>query len=318
MLLTQSLDMTARSMLPAVKPSLRKGSSTREELLLHSRYIRDTLAPLLAKHPKLNHSDSVCLHSIFKSLNVIPVTIDLLRYSRIEKALMVIVAAGNVCWPMDIVLHAERLIAKWEEELGPLKNLRADLYGPGGRMEGIKKISWKNGHEPDDVRQVSTYMDCWNDNTRRGNLLGLLRENRILLEHIPLVTSASRSASTSLSWPFPEILIPDVQISWWLKPAAAYRDGIIDETSHGITANENGAYAIVLTGNCEVDLGRDRSIRYTAAVDDPGVFRLTKTMQHEDPDQKVVRVLRSWKLRSKLAPKAGLRYDGLSVFFLPE
>lgn len=109
--------------------------------------------------------------------------------------------------------------------------------------------------------------------------------------------------------------IPDVPISWWLKPAAAYRDGIIDETSHGITANENGAYAIVLTGNCEVDLGRDQAIRYTAAVNDPGVFRLTKTMQHEDPDQKVVRVLRSWKLRSKIAPKAGLRYDGLSVSF---
>ena len=109
--------------------------------------------------------------------------------------------------------------------------------------------------------------------------------------------------------------IPDDLISWWLKPAAAYRDGIIDETSHGITANENGAYAIVLTGNCEVDLGRDQAIRYTAAINDPGVFRLTKTMQHEDSNQKVVRVLRSWKLRSKIAPKAGLRYDGLSVSF---
>ena len=156
----QCFRMNAHGMLPAVKPSRRKGPSVREELLLHSRYIRDTLAPLLAKQPKLNHSDSVCLQSIFKSLDSIPVTIDLLRYSRIEKALMVIVAAGNVYWPMDIVVHAEKLIAKWEEELGPLKNLRADLYGPGGRMEGIKKISWKNGHEPDDVRQVSAHMDC--------------------------------------------------------------------------------------------------------------------------------------------------------------
>ena len=154
-------------MLPTMKPSPRKGSSIREDLLLHSRYIRDTLAPLLAKQPKLNHSDSVCLHSIFKSLDAIPVTIGLLRYSHIEKALVVIVAAGNVYWPMDIVVHAEKLIAKWEENLGPLKNLRADLYGPGGRMEGLRKISWKNGREPDDVRQVSTYMRCLNDNTRR-------------------------------------------------------------------------------------------------------------------------------------------------------
>lgn len=34
-------------------------------------------------------------------------------------------------------------------------------------------------------------------------------------------------------------------------------------------------------------------------------------MLREDPEEKVVRVLRSWKLRSKNAPKAGLRYDGL-------
>ena len=107
---------------------------------------------------------------------------------------------------------------------------------------------------------------------------------------------------------------PNIPNSWWLKPAAAYRDGIIDETSHGITADENGAYAIVLKGNCETDLGREREIRYQAAVDDPGVFKLTKTMLRADPDEKVVRVLRSWKLRSKIAPKAGLRYDGLYAF----
>lgn len=107
--------------------------------------------------------------------------------------------------------------------------------------------------------------------------------------------------------------LPDILNSWWLKPAAAYRDGIVDETSHGITANENGAYAIVLTGSCEIDLGRDGEIRYKAAVSDPGVFRLTKTMLRADPEEKVVRVLRSWKLRSKIAPKAGLRYDGLHV-----
>ncbi len=107
---------------------------------------------------------------------------------------------------------------------------------------------------------------------------------------------------------------PNIRNSWWLKPAAAYRDGIIDETSHSITADQNGAYAIVLTGSCETDLGREREIRYQAAVDDPGVFKLTKTMLRADPDEKVVRVLRSWKLRSKVAPKAGLRYDGLYAF----
>ena len=99
--------------------------------------------------------------------------------------------------------------------------------------------------------------------------------------------------------------------SWWLKPAAAFRDGIIDETSHAITADNHGAYAIVLNGAQEQGLCPDGQFKFHAALDDPGVLKMTKTMSSDtDP---VVRLLRSWKLRSKLAPKAGLRYDGLYV-----
>ena len=42
---------------------------------------------------------------------------------------------------MDAVVSAEELIQKWEDKLGPLKNLRSDLYGPGGRLEGVRKIT---------------------------------------------------------------------------------------------------------------------------------------------------------------------------------
>lgn len=153
-----------------MKSSPRKGESIREELRLHSRYIRDTLVPLLDKQPKLKHSDIVCLQSILKTLDAVPMTLDLLRYSRIEKALMVIVATGNSYWPIDIQMHAEELITKWEDGLGPLKNLRADLYGPGGRMEGVRKMTWKNGRIPDDVRQVPTYMRCLNNKTKGGQI----------------------------------------------------------------------------------------------------------------------------------------------------
>ena len=153
-----------------MKSSPRKGGTIREELRLHSRYIRDTLVPLLAKQPKLNHSDLVCLQSIFKTLDAIPMTLDLLRYSRIEKALMVIAATGNSYWPIGILMHAEELFTKWEDALGPLKNLRADLYGPEGRMEGVRKMTWKDGRIPDDVRQVATYMRCLNNNTKGGQI----------------------------------------------------------------------------------------------------------------------------------------------------
>ena len=66
---------------------------------------------------------------------------------------MVIAATGATSWPLDIIEMAEELVVKWEDGLGPLKNLRADLYGPGGRLEGVRKITnWRDGaRERDDV-----------------------------------------------------------------------------------------------------------------------------------------------------------------------
>ena len=97
-------------------------------------------------------------------------TIDLLRTSHIHKALMVIVATENASWPMDVLVRAEELMTKWEDELGPLKDLRADLYGPGGRMEGVRKLTWKGGQRPDDVLNVKTSMRCLNNNSTGGKI----------------------------------------------------------------------------------------------------------------------------------------------------
>ena len=131
----------------------RLQSTVRDELRLHSRYIRDTLVPLLSREPKLSYSDTVLIRSIFKKLDSTPMTLDLLRYSRMEKALMVIVATGVSCWPMEILVSAEEIIQKWEDQLGPLKNLRSDLYGADGKLEGLRRITtWRNGKvERDDV-----------------------------------------------------------------------------------------------------------------------------------------------------------------------
>ena len=89
------------------------------------------------------------IHSIFKKLESTPMTLDLLRFSRIEKALMVIANTGPSWWPVEVVEQAEEMIQRWEDQLGPLKNLRADLHGQGGRLEGLSKIIGKG--ERDDV-----------------------------------------------------------------------------------------------------------------------------------------------------------------------
>ena len=97
--------------------------------------------------------------------------------------------------------------------------------------------------------------------------------------------------------------------SWWLKPAAAFRDGIIDDSSHALSADHRGVYAMLLTRAQAQDDEEKEHIKFHAAQNDPEVMKLIRT-GISDKDQ-AVRVLRSWKLRSKLAPKAGVRYDGL-------
>ncbi len=104
--------------------------------------------------------------------------------------------------------------------------------------------------------------------------------------------------------------------SWWIKPAAAFRDGIIDEQHGSITADGYGVYAIRLDDDQESE-GRfwEREVegvermttRYKAPADEPGLLKLTKAVLSRDP----IRVLRSGTLKSEWAPKAGLRYDGL-------
>ena len=125
--------------------------SVRDELRIHSRYIRDKLVPLVACRAEcqLNNRDLALLHATLDRIDEIPMTLSLLRYSRIEKALLRI-SPACAKWPAEIARKAAEILWKWENELGPLHNLRADLWGPGGRLEGIRKL----GKPPDDKGEI--------------------------------------------------------------------------------------------------------------------------------------------------------------------
>ena len=117
----------------------------RDELRAWSRYIRDVL------HSKVAVKDEVVLSSTITDeaeefMNLLDrATIDTesLRFSRVHLALYEISATGSR-WPLKIVLRAESLLALWEAELGPLKEIRADLWGTGGRLEGLTKLGDSN------------------------------------------------------------------------------------------------------------------------------------------------------------------------------
>lgn len=129
--------------------------SIRDELRTHSRYIRDTLAPIVAVDGKssLSQNDLSVLRATLVRVDTIPMTLDLLRYSRIHKALVQIVAAG-AGWPLEIVVQADDILMRWEIILEPFQDLRADLWGLGGRLEGLKKL--KNWQDLDVVRANHT------------------------------------------------------------------------------------------------------------------------------------------------------------------
>lgn len=124
---------------------------TKEDLLAHSRYIRDTLAPRIAKgnNPVSGKDafDLTNLRSALEELHKSPVTLEILSFSRIEKALQKIVEAHGGDWPPDIVTKAKDLIARWDESFG-LQRVRTDLWGQGGPLEDFAQPGgwFRKGH----------------------------------------------------------------------------------------------------------------------------------------------------------------------------
>ncbi|KAL8825834.1 MAG: hypothetical protein Q9170_007640 [Blastenia crenularia] len=255
---------------------------TKEDLLAHSRYIRDTLVPRLARDEAVlsgKHTfDLTHLRAALDELHNSPMTVEILRFSRIEKALQRIVEAKGGNWPPDIVFKAKSLIAKWEGSLGPLQRVRSPLWGTGGRLEELTR-SEEGINRNDWGRHIS------------GTPSWIVEQNCDL----------GRAHTDGHSG----FKIGD----WWLNSAAACRDGIIDNTNDQITADDDGAYAIVMTQHAETHNSKDESCSYTSHASERGVFKLMSTIngEHRNP----IRVLRSWRLQSALAPVAGIRYDGL-------
>jgi hypothetical protein len=103
---------------------------------------------------------------------------------------------------------------------------------------------------------------------------------------------------------------------WWIHPVFAFHSGIIDspDPDGGISADEDGAYAILATGHDEVDCHSADNFVYRCRQGDRGRFRLTNSIL---PPKYSVRVLRSHTLRGPNSPKAGIRYEGLYVDTTP-
>ena len=127
-------------------PEPTSTSTTVATLRLHSAYIRDTLLPLLLPiTPHLPPQELYLLTTILARISSTrPITLDLLRQSRIVKALQLIVSSttggdkpGQGKWPPDAVIQARKILQRWERELGNIYDLRTNLFGNGAPLKGI-------------------------------------------------------------------------------------------------------------------------------------------------------------------------------------
>jgi len=100
--------------------------------------------------------------------------------------------------------------------------------------------------------------------------------------------------------------------SWWINSTFAYHAGIIDnaDPSSRVIFDKRGAYALLLSGNEEIDSCDADLFTFRARSDDAGRYKLTAA---SPTTREPIRILRSHTLKSFWAPRAGVRYDGLSV-----
>ncbi|CZR59262.1 uncharacterized protein PAC_09154 [Phialocephala subalpina] len=97
---------------------------------------------------------------------------------------------------------------------------------------------------------------------------------------------------------------------WWPNKAAAARDGIITARETIVTMNPNyGPTALAMVKGEEVE-GPELNMTQYSVTSNVGT-KETKELLHFLGRRGPFRVLRGDRLRSRLAPKAGLRYDGL-------
>lgn len=113
---------------------------TVQEIQSEVRYIRDSLCPLVNESggTAITRDIFYGLLVFFVKLETMPISVDLLRQTRVDKALIEISVLGTR-WPASLVGRAEKMLREWEKQVGQIGQLRAALWEPGGRMAGCRK-----------------------------------------------------------------------------------------------------------------------------------------------------------------------------------
>ena len=129
----------------------------RDELRTWSQYIRDILILQLKDGTEIALAASILedIRGFLHELRTAYIDVDILRYSRVHTALKEICVMGDR-WPTTITSPAKALLETWEMQFGPLSDITADLWGPGGRLEGLIKLVDSEGLPQEDIRRKNS------------------------------------------------------------------------------------------------------------------------------------------------------------------
>jgi hypothetical protein len=113
----------------------------------HAAWIRNELRFLVASQggAALKREEYASLMRFLEKLESTDVSVELLRASRVDKAMLEICESSG--WPVGASRRAERVLKRWEKRLGSLGELRPGLWDRGGRMHGCKKALVAEGAE---------------------------------------------------------------------------------------------------------------------------------------------------------------------------
>ena len=117
------------------------GALNREEVRYWTSHIRDIIATQVAwgGEDVISSVTIDKVHRFLAGLREMKVDIEMLKYSHVHKALVEMTSLSSG-WSPAVMLKAEMVLLVWEEELGSVRELGADLWDKGGRLEGLKKF----------------------------------------------------------------------------------------------------------------------------------------------------------------------------------
>ena len=263
-------------------------------------------------------------------------TLDMLRASRIVKALRFIIAPssedkGQGRWPTDSFIQAKKILRRWEQEFGDLGDLRVDLFAVAHRLHGLSaarahKITHRSVIVPDEVSLLPSAARAllkvvklfyWNESDMCVQVIGTIWS----LPHPPSTLPTLLPGQKSLA--------PG---AWHLNLASLFHANLISHPSLGpITFDCDRAYAVVLSSPSSPPIASPeklspKQMRETPAWDtgaqvkftlggvgglSVGAVRLIKTMKESEEGRMSVRVWRHCNWGGEWAPRGGVRYDGM-------